>query len=162
MSKPKLFIDLDGCAADFYSFVTDNLGINFSNNHKEAWKRIEQVPNFFYHLPKIEGFQEVFDFAYEHFDCSILTALPLLTVKLTTAAKDKTRWVHEHLHPDVEVICTQGWRGKRTYAGEGIILLDDMRRNIEDWEDAGGIGLHHTSNARSLEILQRIVAENNS
>lgn len=46
------------------------------------------------------------------------------------------------------------WRGKRAYAHRDAILVDYMQRNVDDWRDAGGFGIHHTLPASTLMVLE--------
>jgi hypothetical protein len=48
---------------------------------------------------------------------------------------------------------------KRKYAttdGKPNILIDDYIKNIKEWEDAGGIGIHHTSPMSTIAQLKRL------
>ncbi|MBU6475099.1 MAG: hypothetical protein KGQ70_03960, partial [Alphaproteobacteria bacterium] len=39
------------------------------------------------------------------------------------------------------------------------ILIDDSEKNIKEWEEAGGIGIHHKGDfAETLEELRKAIA----
>jgi hypothetical protein len=49
---------------------------------------------------------------------------------------------------------------KKDYAknkdGSSNILIDDYIKNIREWENAGGIGIHHTNVGKSVTELKRL------
>jgi hypothetical protein len=47
---------------------------------------------------------------------------------------------------------------KQKYAttnGKPNILIDDYIKNIKEWENAGGIGIHHLSPTQTIAQLKR-------
>ena len=44
---------------------------------------------------------------------------------------------------------------KKNYAKKNAILIDDKISNINDWNNAGGIGILHTSTATTLDKLSK-------
>ena len=36
------------------------------------------------------------------------------------------------------------------------VLIDDYIKNIKEWEDKGGIGIHHTAVPKTLNELKRL------
>jgi hypothetical protein len=141
-----LYLDLDGVFADMEGYCRDQLGLEYLADPKLAWSKIDQIPYFFKRLDPIKDSLTFFDdiLLNANVEVKILTALPLLTNMLVTAPADKRWWVHNYLDPDLQVITTNSWEGKRDFA-VGNVLLDDSRRNILDWEYHGGQGVWHTS-----------------
>ena len=48
---------------------------------------------------------------------------------------------------------------KQAYAqtdGKPNVLIDDYIKNIKEWEDKGGIGIHHTAVPKTLNELKRL------
>jgi hypothetical protein len=48
---------------------------------------------------------------------------------------------------------------KKKYAtrdGKQCLLIDDYLKNIQEWETAGGIGIHHTNISKTLAELKRL------
>ena len=41
-------------------------------------------------------------------------------------------------------------------ASPNAILIDDRKDNIEQWIEAGGIGIHHTSTNSTIKKLQKL------
>ena len=68
------------------------------------------------------------------------------------AEPQKRRWCDHHLAPDVSVIvCLAKEKGR--YATRGAVLVDDMLKNKDVWERAGGVFILHTSAANSIAQL---------
>jgi hypothetical protein len=89
--------------------------------------------------------KESFDFIMQMgYPVEILTALPRPTCLLSSAACDKIEWVRRHLHPTIQVNCSDGWDKKIHWVAPKHILIDDMERNVHHWVQHGGIGVHHT------------------
>ena len=48
---------------------------------------------------------------------------------------------------------------KKDYAktdGKPNVLIDDFIKNIKEWENAGGIGIHHTNTGKTLAQLKKL------
>ena len=45
---------------------------------------------------------------------------------------------------------------KKNYANSTSILIDDREENIKQWEEAGGIGILHTSAASTIAQLKKL------
>ena len=48
---------------------------------------------------------------------------------------------------------------KKDYAktdGKPNVLIDDYIKNINEWERAGGIGIHHTNTSKTLSKLKKL------
>ena len=73
---------------------------------------------------------------------------------LKNAIEHKTQWVHNNLAP-LTVHVTRSSK-KREFAAPNHILVDDWVRNIGQWEEAGGIGIHHTSAIETIEKLTKL------
>lgn len=140
-----IYLDLDGVFADFLTTFDKIVGHPYDQDPVAAWAKLDQVDHLFLNLEPFPYARELFDqLCNTGVETKILTALPKLTGKLHTAEQDKREWVAKHLSSDIEVICTDGWRGKSAYANRRSILIDDSIRNIEDWFDHGGMGIWHT------------------
>lgn len=144
LNQLKIYLDLDGCFADFDRAVADAHDMNRINWKEVKWSIIENMPNFFLNLEVIPGSKEAFDHIVGlGYETEILTALPDPTVNLVTAPADKLMWVRRELHPTIQVNCSAGWERKICWVAPNHILVDDMQRNIDHWEEHDGIGVHH-------------------
>ena len=159
-----LFLDLDGCLADFDS-VVDQYHPGHTRDsvkQKDFWKPLSKVENFFYKLGVLHDCYDMYwRLKNEGWKIEILTALPLPTGHFVTAKEDKTRWVHEYIDRDCIVHTVVGGKNKVRWLEDkpGSILVDDYTRNISLWIASGGIGiLHETGNSKkTYEALQKFV-----
>lgn len=157
----KIFVDLDGVLADFYGFAKNYCGVDYSEDPKLAWSKLDQVDRLFQQLPTMPNawqfFNEVLKLGEEKLglhSVEILTALPLRTGKLLSCAHDKTVWVNSKINSRVVVNCVDDWTKKKYYCQPGDILIDDTLRNCHDWDSKNGISLLHTSQEQTLNNLR--------
>ena len=151
MTVQQIYLDLDGVFADYKKRFKEIVHFEYDEDPEGSWKRLDKVDHLFLTLEPFPNAKRFYDtIAGTGVPHKFLTALPRLTGKLNTAAQDKTQWVHTHLNPEADVICTEGWRGKAAYAQPDAILIDDMQRNIDAWREAGGIGILHKDPTSTL------------
>jgi hypothetical protein len=65
----------------------------------------------------------------------------------------KRIWVKKNI-PGTPLILASA-EAKKNYARKNSILIDDRVSNINDWNNAGGIGILHTSTSTTLEKLSK-------
>ena len=156
----RIYLDLDGCFADFDLELKRALrGIPEEWGTSAKWAVIETIPNFFMKLEVIPGSVDAFNHIMSlGYKTEILTALPLPTKMLITAPHDKLKWVRTHLHPTITVNCSKGWENKINWVGKKHILIDDMKRNISHWTEHGGVGVHHNGDWHdTINRLERVL-----
>ena len=73
-------------------------------------------------------------------------------------AKDKFKWIRKHVDIDVLVTCTLKGKDKAIYARPEHVLIDDKASNITAWQNAGGIGIHHTHAKDTINCLTKLLA----
>lgn len=153
-----VYLDCDGCLADFDKFVAE-VHPNYdrdSVNKKDFWDPLSKIPNFFY---KLEVLQDCYDMYWrlknEGVGVEILTALPLPTRHFITAADDKMRWVRDNIDPFAVVHTVVGGKNKVKWLDQkpNAILVDDYRRNIDLWQEAGGVAVLHKTGKSELSYL---------
>jgi hypothetical protein len=64
----------------------------------------------------------------------------------------KHDWVNKELH-GVHLILRSA-KHKKDFATPTSILIDDRLDNIQDWRDAGGIGIHHVNTKHTIDQLK--------
>lgn len=164
MVEKMIFLDLDGVVFDFDTAVQKFHPGNTRDSvkQKDFWAPLAATPNFFRTL---DLFKDAYDMywmlKYEGWKIEILTALPLPTGHFVTAAEDKIAHVREHLDRHVMVHTVVGGKNKYKWLEQkpGSILVDDYKRNINMWNEYGGIGiLHEPGNSeKTYKRLQEIM-----
>lgn len=142
-----VYFDMDGVLANFRGYCDErNIKYNPDGVFDEAvdtkmWAELNKNDHFYYNLPPIEGSVELFKDLSKDYNCEILTAVPRPKWNIVNAAKDKIDWCKDYLGENVKVnICYR--REKQQYAeGRNTILVDDLGKNIDEWERQGGYGI---------------------
>jgi hypothetical protein len=147
----QLYLDCDGVLADFDAGAIAVLGMpprEFRDRYgaRLFWKKLAAAPDFYFLLPLMPDATELFE-AVRHLDPIILTGLPLGG----WAADQKVRWAAQHF-PGTRIITTMA-RDKRDHAREDDVLVDDMVKHRHLWEEVGGVFVHHTSAAATIQTL---------
>ncbi|MBK7897876.1 MAG: hypothetical protein IPJ99_00015 [Betaproteobacteria bacterium] len=82
-----------------------------------AWRRLSAIPALYRQLQPLDGAKALFrELVAASLPLAILTATPLPTACLATAADDKREWVRRHLCPRVPVITVSGGEAKALFA----------------------------------------------
>jgi 5'-nucleotidase len=149
------FFDLDGVFADLEHGYRMNFGVSLRDDNVNKWKRMLGNTEFFLQLPVVAGSKEFLEAVMYDLKLSpvILTASPRSAYE--QVAKQKIAWVKKNLG-DYMVIPTYGSETKVLWAKPGDVLLDDHKKNICAWAEAGGIALHHTSFDNSYQELVKL------
>lgn len=156
----RIFIDMDGVLADFIRGVEmpQYLGEPLTNDdagHTTYDIRKEELTNkrLFANLPPMVDMYDLLAYV-RHCDVpwEILTAAGEVNRELVVF--DKNEWIKRYVDPTVPVTCTFTGTQKAAYAYEGSVLIDDRQKNIDAWENAGGIGIVHTSAKNTITTLK--------
>jgi 5'(3')-deoxyribonucleotidase len=177
----KIYLDMDGVLADFDAGLAEHGVSNKTHDYfhtpKSTWteqmKQDDQAivdcmskPGWFFDLPVMEGALELVDASLKLGQgVGILTALPAIPKDI---ASHKLAWVHKHLKPFVPylefhcVVRSQKQDFAETYNREGKrlhsnILVDDLERNIREWNVAGGKGVLFKNSNQAIKELEQIV-----
>lgn len=156
-AKRQLFIDLDGVLVDFDRGVRAVCGrLPEELEPRIMWPTIARTSGFYEHLEWMPDGKTLWEGVRGHSPI-ILTGLP----RGTWAEPQKRRWCERELGPGVPVITCLS-RDKHLEARAAIeegsvpILIDDRLSLKDDWEDIGGVFIHHCSAAESLAALRQL------
>ncbi len=116
---------------------------------KRFWRTLQRHEDFYGTLPLLPDARKLFD-AVQHLHPIILTGCPLGG----WAEGQKHRWAATNFPGTKMITCMA--REKRLHMKPGDVLVDDLLKFRELWEDAGGIFVHHTSADHTIAELQRI------
>ena len=148
----KLFFDIDGVVA------------NFVKGYKEMFQRDAYVddqftvsqfcctmPNFFRYLEVLPKGQELYNALKNKYKIVFITT-PM--EGMIECKRDKIEWVKENF-PGHDVIFSSS---KADYVeDEKSVLIDDMEKNLNPWEDAGGTAINFNKpNDKIIKIIDNI------
>jgi len=160
----KLFVDMDGVVADFVAGIKkimpdydDSRYDKESKYRSQMWKAVkeysEEGGTLWEDLPLMSDGQKLWDFLEAH-DPEILSA----TGNPAYGSREqKKNWIAEHFGSDIVVNLVRKSEEKAEYAKDNYILIDDrLDKSIKPWVAAGGIGIHHTSAAKTIAELKKL------
>lgn len=138
----RIYLDLDGVMADFDAHFPATFGLDHRSMADGAmWEKINAHPSFFYDLPPCPGALEFFREVL-HLQPIVLTACPRTNYQ--NAARQKRKWVREHLSPEITVLPVMGGHNKPLFMHRaGDILIDDFVKNADAWDASGGRAILH-------------------
>lgn len=165
-----MYCDMDGVLVDFISgankVAKDN---NFSEEWVElanksqdfAWKIINELgSDFWMNLDWEKDGKKLWN-KIKKYNPIILSAYPYSiedpTVK-TDAIIGKKDWIAKNIGDNdasKAIICSRD--EKAMFAESNAILIDDMEKNIKEWQEAGGVGVLHKSYGSTLNKLQELL-----
>lgn len=177
--KINVFLDMDGVLVDFdrgvlNQFKIDTKALNqrtqdLTDTQKKQkslmWVLIRKSPKFWIDLEKHPGAIELWEKTKKYHPI-ILTAAPSTFKEgselFLGVAEHKSKWIENHFEMTDKdrFICTVS-KKKPLFMKEGAIniLVDDRIKNIQEWEAAGGIGIHHTNIDDTLSKLDKLFKE---
>jgi len=152
-----IFCDLDGVLVDFEGgFLQIHGRAHNSVPEGVMWKMIRDKEGHWALLPPMPDAQQLWDFIRPH-KPTILTGCPTTGHEL--AVDGKRLWCLNNLTPDTKVITCLSRNKPQHMLAPGDVLIDDMEKNIKRWTDAGGIGILHTSAAKTIKELEKLFAQ---
>lgn len=155
----KVFLDCDGVAADFDGYINTKLPHLRGVSDDEFWATLSEIPNFFAQLEPLTYFRIVIHaLVNAGHDLEWLTATPHPTKHLCTAQRDKQLWIAQHFPYHIPVTTVSGgkYKAQWLHVYPKAVLIDDYKRNIDMWNEAGGCGILHTSVESTLEKLYQL------
>lgn len=150
----QIFCDMDGVLVDFELGYQELTGINpTSPNRPEGekfWEPLKKAGvKFWASLKWMPDGKELWDYI-KKYNPKLLSA----PSREESSKIGKYVWVKNKL-PGTKLLFRKAER-KKEFANSNSILIDDRIKNIESWEQAGGIGIHHTSTKNTINQLQKL------
>lgn len=162
----KIYLDMDGVLADFDRGLLEGYGVkNCRVNYATDWKektenqkkvaqdvvRCMEIPGFFENLPVMKGAIDLWGSVDAPY---ILTALPNLSSDKRVAA-EKRNWITRvfgELPENRIITCLRSEKIK--YANNNI-LVDDLEKNCNEWNRAGGVAILFETAEQAINDLKK-------
>jgi predicted kinase len=151
----KVYCDMDGVLVDFergYNDLTGKQtpGVDSTYDKNDFWSAITKAgAKFWAELNWMSDGQQLWNYI-KQYNPKLLTA----PSREESSRIGKQEWIDNNL-PSTPVIFKQA-KDKKDLAEPNTILIDDREDNIQQWIDAGGIGIRHTSTASTIKQLQKL------
>lgn len=156
-----IYCDMDGVLVDFLTGAEKVLGHHFDapyNDKKDKIARKAKIAshdNFWVDLPPMKDFKSLWK-VIDKYDAHILTAYAEWD---PSSIEGKKLWVKKHLNLPMDRFHAVRREEKQDYAKDGDkknILIDDYIKNIKEFDNADGIGIHHVSARVTLLKLREL------
>jgi len=162
MKNAILYCDMDGVLADFKTAAVKTTGMSINKwmnipSSKEKWAPIKANKNFWPTLPWMSGGQRLWSYISKH-DPHILSAYVEESFD-PNCIPGKTQWLRRNTGlTNRSKINLVRRKEKKLFARRGnpAILIDDYEKNVREFIQAGGIGIHHTSTPSTISQLKRL------
>ena len=155
-SLPKLYCDMDQVLCAFLKGASNVLGTDFTKANRDTrWKTISNTKGFWENLDFMPGARRLLQ-RIQKYDPYILSAF---SERDMNSRPGKYKWIQKNTKiPKSRVILVKRAQ-KQSYStdkGQSSVLIDDYIKNIKEWENRGGIGIHHTDVGKTLKELTNL------
>lgn len=162
MKSPWIFdgvlVDFEKRALELAGYAPDRDPQN-KQLRRDFWKVVAQHVRkpgntFFESMDKMQDADELYEYV-KHHPHFILSATGN---HFDSASNEKRNWVRKNYGHDLAnyAIFVRDAKDKATYATPRRILIDDRRKAIDPWIEAGGIGILHKSASRTVAQLKEL------
>ena len=154
---PEIYCDLDEVLVDFRRGADAAVGGDFIKMNKdERWNRVNQTKGFWANLGWKPGGKRLHDFILRY-NPHVLSAY---SGRDPTSKTGKMKWLKKNTgfkRVNVHLVKrAQKQAYAKTKEEKPNILIDDYIKNIREWENKGGIGIHHTDVSKTISELKRL------
>ena len=157
-----IYVDMDGVLCDFIGGVKKVTGQDFTDPDlnklvkKEIKDQIQDYGRFWHELEWHDGGRELWQ-RIRKYNPQILSAYPKWD---HNGIPGKHEWTRKNLKLQKNRANLVQRHEKSDYAtnsnGRPNILIDDYIKNIREFEDRGGIGIHHINTSRTIAELKKL------
>jgi hypothetical protein len=151
----KIFLDMDGVIVDFDKRFEEQFGMpprEFEDNFgsDKFWEKIDSKGvGFWRGMDWMPGGQQLYNRVAKH-DHALLSS----PSRSDLSKIGKRMWRKDNT-PNTKLILARSYN-KKNYADKSNILIDDRADNIQQWKDAGGIGILYQSADQVMKELDKL------
>ena len=160
-SKYHIYCDMDGVLTDFDKLFHDISGGEFELGHdyeekygrEKFWGIVDgHGLKFWSEMPWMPEGKTLWKYMRSVDPNTEILSAPSRSPN-SASQRGKAIWIKRELGPTVKLNLT---REKYRFAKPNHILIDDLEKNIEPWEYAGGIGILFTSTSQTINELKSL------
>tara|TARA_E500000318_G_scaffold51738_2_gene48408 strand:+ start:415 stop:933 length:519 start_codon:yes stop_codon:yes gene_type:complete len=154
---PEIYCDMDEVLVDLLKGAEAVLGMPFVDADRiERWNKIHAVKNFWENLDWMPGAERLYQFIIRY-DAHILSAY---SSQDSNSITGKRKWLRKNAPKfrtsRIHIVKREQKKNFAVTDGKPNVLIDDHLKNIQEWESAGGIGIHHKNLSKTINELRRI------
>jgi len=154
---PDIYCDMDMVLCDFLRGADKAIGEPFIHADKvDRWKKINNTKGFWEGLDWYPGGKRLYSFIAKY-DPLILSAY---STKDVNSRGGKLKWLAKNTKIPRGKTHLVLRSQKKDFAVNKDkapnILIDDYMKNIKEFNDKGGIGIHHTDTGKTLRELKNL------
>ena len=153
---PEIYCDLDEVLVDFMRGANAAVGGDFVKTDKdERWNKVNQTKGFWANLGWKPNAKRLHDFIMRY-NPHVLSAY---TGRDPTSKVGKMKWLKKNTRfkrANIHLVLRSQKQSYATTDDKPNILIDDYIKNIREWENKGGIGIHHTDVGKTINELKRL------
>jgi 5'(3')-deoxyribonucleotidase len=145
---------MDGVIVDFVKGYKELTGVdttNYVNSTPEFWKSVDQAgPSWWANLDWKSDGTTLWRYI-KRYKPNILSS----PSRSASSREGKKAWVQSHIpKSQYRELLLYPRHEKQLFSGEYHILIDDLKKTIDEWNATGGIGILHTSAADTIKQLK--------
>jgi hypothetical protein len=156
---------LDGVLVNLEKEYYRITGVNLSEadeyynyNTDAVWKIPKQYPSFWSSLPKTEYCNDLMEFINVIASVKNVYILSSYVENYENCTTEKRRWVRNNLMIPQENVHIVKRSEKKLFAYNSIddcpnVLIDDYKKNIDEWTEHGGLGILHSDINNTIILL---------
>lgn len=154
-----VYCDMDGVLVDLIAGYKDAAGVCLTEQKgmgDEKWEPALKTPKFWEELPKMEDADELVEYLANNVPEDKRNVLTAPQHLFEMCGVEKINWINNNA-PIFPCVLVVERKNKKEFAvapcGTPNILIDDYEKNIKEWVEAGGIGIHHKNTVDTIAKL---------
>jgi 5'(3')-deoxyribonucleotidase len=164
-SKPIVFLDMDGCIADLYNYAADIHDVEHYNQmSQQQWEKFfknSDAYQLFKDLPVFPSAAKLIEII-EHYAGGYCILSSPLSFDREGSIKGKKEWLTKNItknKPEKVIFEHDKFKYAKQDDGTPNVLIDDYGKNINAWNNAGGIAIKYQADESDLSIVENTLKQ---